>query len=125
MVKNKGGSLHPQRDQGSHYSKGVSRTSGISRIRSLLQTPPLARPRPAESECSLLQMPRCSLEAEETCFRAGVLQAEGAPWVKQIQDKSQDTYSFAASETTQVLASALNRGNCGQLMGGRQPWVTP
>ena len=53
-VKNKGGSLHPRRDQGSHYSKDVSRTSSSSSIRSLLQTPPLARPRPAESECSLL-----------------------------------------------------------------------
>lgn len=73
----KGGSLHPQRDQGSHYSKGVSQTSSISSIRSLLQMPPLARPRPAESECSLLQMPRRTLEAEETCSRARALQAEG------------------------------------------------
>ena len=39
--------------------------------------PPLARPRPAESESSLLQMPRCTLQAEETWSRTGVLQAEG------------------------------------------------
>lgn len=53
-----------------------------------------------------------------------VLQAEGAPWVKRNQDKSRDSSSFAASETMQVLASAMDRGNCGQLTGGQQSWVT-
>lgn len=33
--------------------------------------------------------------------------------------------SLVVSGITHVLASVVNRGNCGQLMAGRQPWVTP
>lgn len=47
-----------------------------------------------------------------------MLQAEGGLWVKQIRDKSQDSYSTAVSETMHVLASAVDRDNCGNLMGG-------
>lgn len=37
--------------------------------------------------------------------------------MKQILDKPQDSYGTDASETTYVVASAMDRGNCGQLMG--------
>ena len=33
--------------------------------------------------------------------------------------------SMIACETKQVLSSAVDSGNCGQLMVSRQPWVTP
>lgn len=44
---------------------------------------------------------------------------------KQIQAKPQDSKKHCSCESKHVLASAMDRGNCGQLMGTQIPWITP
>lgn len=53
------------------------------------------------------------------------LQAEGAPLGESsFKISLRAAKSINASETKNVLASAVDRGNCSQLVVGRQPWVT-